>query len=102
MKRFLIAAVAALTFAAPAMAQSHGGYDGQPYRGETHARSYNGSGYGQYGGSYNRGPGYGYNDRSYNDRGYNARAERREWREDRQHNRRERRQHRGGNRYYGY
>lgn len=37
MKRFLIAAVAALTFGSPAMAQSYGGYGGQTYRGEAHA-----------------------------------------------------------------
>lgn len=90
MTRFLIAAAAALTFAAPAMAQFHGGYGGQPYRGEAYARGYNGSGYGQYGGSYNRGPGYGYDDRGYNDH-----AQRREWREERRHERRERREHRG-------
>lgn len=107
MKRFLIAAVAALTFGVPAMAQSHGGYGGQPYRGEAHAPGYNGSGYGQYGGSYNRGPGYSYNDRGYDarrydDRGYNARDRQHEWREERRHERRERSEHQGGNRYYGY
>jgi len=107
MKRFLIAAVAALTFGAPAMAQSYGGYGGQPYQGEVHSRGYNSSGYGQYGGSYDRGPGYGYNNRGhdarrYDDRGYNARDGRREWREERRHERRERFEHRGGNRYYGY
>lgn len=107
MKRFLIAAVAALTFGAPAMAQSYGGYGGQPYQAEAHARGFDGSAYEQYGRSYNRGPGNGfddrgYNDRRYNDRGHNARAERREWREERQHERRERRERGGGNRYYGY
>ena len=100
MKRFLIAAVAALAFGAPAMAQSHGGYGGQPYygqqsyRGDAHARGYNGSVYAQRGGYYSRGPGY-----RYNDHGYNARAARHERREERRHERRERR---GGYGYYGY
>lgn len=71
MRHFLIAAVAALAFGTPALAQSHGGYDGyghQSYRG-----SY-GNGYDQSRGYYGAGPGYAYRDRGYDYRGYNDRS----------------------------
>lgn len=103
MKRFVIAAVAALAFGAPAMAQSHGGYGGQPYygqqpyQGDAHARGYNGSGYEQREGHYSRRPSY-----DYDHRGYNGRAARHERQEERRHERRERHERRGGHGYYGY
>lgn len=91
MRRFLIAAAAALTFATPAIAQSHGGYggpggygshggyNGQSYRGDAHR-----SGYGRPGGYYGPGPESGYNDRGYDDR-----RSRHAWRDEVRHERRE-------------
>ncbi len=68
MRRFLIAAVVALAFGTPALAQSHGGYG--RYGHQTYRGSYE-SGYDQSRGYNSAGPGYAYNDRGNNYRGYN-------------------------------